>query len=61
MNLEQYENPVAYTVPEFLPAAGTSTSDRTALFAALSGPDPETFSRAPLTIRLLASVMFLFI
>lgn len=61
MTLEQSDTPHKVNAPEFLPAAGVSTSDEAGLYAALGTVDKENFSRTPLTTRMLGALMLLFI
>lgn len=61
MTIEQSNTPVKVAAPEFLPAAGISTSDEASLFAALGDIQPEDFSRAPVTTRMMGAILLLFI
>jgi ABC-type multidrug transport system fused ATPase/permease subunit len=53
MTVEQSGAAAEVNAPEFLPAAGISTSDEAGLFAALGEIDQEEFSHSPATTRTL--------
>ncbi len=61
MTVEQSGAAAKVNAPEFLPAAGISTSDEAGLFAALGEIDQEEFSHSPATTRTLGTLLLLFV
>lgn len=63
MTLEQLNAPPPISAPQFIPAAGVSTTDQASLYAALvndDGSNSDAFNRAPATARSIAAFMFVF-
>lgn len=61
MSLEQSNTAPPVTVPQFLPAAGISTTDEASLYATLAeGLESAQFNLAPASIRVTAALLLVF-